>query len=295
MQQFKDDPFGTLDELDVHVYGFQLNILRSDQKLCKALLQIFCVIPLVLWVLLGADSTADQVVYFLLNTPNVVLGKLTFTQWIDVYWSYYGLGTHWSAAVIYSLLLIGISHHLRNHLEIVNSENLCLTTGVVGLTIATFEFFWMSSYYVFQGQHWILSLQWPQLRIILQNLMFLTPGLIVLCGLDYSKYQLNVNKRTWLILGATIGLVLVWWYYPFQTETLSVPVEGASLWQCRQQFPQTMYTIDVNVTDNVAIGDMFHIEDAGVHLTNNVTKIVMTLFFYNLFLLQRRSKNETHI
>jgi len=280
------DPFGTLDALDLNVHGFQFNLLRDDGKLRNAIFEIFCIPPLILWVLLGADSTADQVAYFLMNTPRVLLGQITIGQWIDIYNQYYGLGTHWSAAVIYSLLLIGISKHLHDKLQIKNSLNLCLTTGFVGLTIATFEFFWMGSYYVFQQQHWILCLQFPQLRIILQNILFLTPGVVILSGLNWRDYRLNVDKLTVVATCATIGFVGLWWYYPFQTETLTVPIEGYGVWQSSPNFPQTMYTIQPTIHD--AFGVMYHVEDPGVHLTNNLAKIFMTLMFYSLFKLKER-------
>jgi hypothetical protein len=42
----------------------------------------------------------------------------------------------------------------------------------------------------------------------------------------------------------------------------------------------------------VAYGIMYHVEDAGVHLTNNLAKIFMTLVFYSLFKIKKREKNE---
>lgn len=243
-----------------------------------------------MWVLLGADSTADQLAYFVLNAPSFLLQKISLSEWIGIYNRYYGLGTHWSAAVIYSLLLIGISKHLRDNLDIKNSLNLALTTGFVGLTIACFEFFWMGSYYIFQGQHWILSLQLPQLRIIIQNILFLLPGVLVLLGLNWKEYKLNIDKYTMLSFFAMFMLIFFWWFYPFPTPKLTVPIEGHGLWESSTHFPQTMYTIQPSTKD--AYGIMHHVEDAGVHLTNNLTKIFMTLGFYSLFKIQKRGDHD---
>ena len=281
LRKILKQPFTTLDELDLNFHGFQFNILRNDEKLRKAILEIFCIPSLVAWVLLGADSTADQVANFVLNAPNFVLQEITLNEWIGIYNGYYGLGTHWSAAVIYSLLLIGISKHLRDKLDVKNSLNLCLTTGFVGITIACFEFFWMGSYYVFQNQHWIFMLKFPQLRIIVQNILFLAPGVLVLLGFNWKEYKLNVDKITVLAFLATITSIVFWWYYPFSTPQLTV-----GNWVSSPHFPQTMYTIQP--TPNVAYGIMYHIEDAGVHLTNNLVKILMTLMFYSLFKIKRR-------
>jgi len=286
LKNFVNDPFETLDELDLSWCGFQFNLLRDDIKLRKAIFEIFFVIPLILWVLLGADSTVEQLTYFIFNFPNVVLQKITVAEWFQIYNSYYGLGTHWSASVIYSLLLIGISKHLREKLDVKNSANLALTTGFVGITIACFEFFWMSSYYLFQNQPWILSLQFPQFRIILQNVMFLAPGIIILLGFNWKEYKLNFNKITVITFLGTIALILFWWFYPFSTPQLTVPIEGYGLWRSSPNFPQTMYTVQPSIKD--ASGIMYHIDDAGVHLLNNLTKIFMTLTFYNLFKIKSR-------
>lgn len=281
LRNFKNDPFATLDSLDLRYGGFQFNVLRDDEKLRKVVFQIFFLTPLLLWLLLGADSTADQLAYFLWNIPSFLLQKITFNQLLEIYNSWYGLGTHWSAPVIYSLLLIGISKHLREKLDVRNSLNLSLTTGFVGLTIASFEFFWLGSYYFWQNQHWILTLQFPQGQIIIRNMLFALVGMIVLLGLNWKEYKFNIDKITILSFLATIGLVWWWWFYPFSTEQLVV-----GNWVSSIHFPQNMYI--VNVDSTVAYGIAYHIENAGVHLVNNLTKIAMTLTFYSLFRIKHR-------
>jgi len=287
-KNFKEKPFETLDNLDLKYFGFQFNLLRNDEKLRKALFNIFFLIPLIAWLLLGADSTADQVANMMVNIPNFLTQKITLNELLKIYNSYYGLGTHWSASVIYSLLFIGISKHLSDKLDIRNSLNLSLTTGFVGITIATFEFYWQFSYYYFQNQAWILTFKFPQARILTQNIMFMAVGMIVLLGLNYKVVKLNINRLTVAFFLITIGLCLLWWYYPFQTQKLTVHIEGYGAWTSSQRFPQTMYTIQPNV--NVAYGKMYHIEDPGVHLLNNLLKIVMTLSFYSLFKIKKKEE-----
>lgn len=280
--RFISDPFTTIDSISLQVKGFQLNILRDDKKLCKALLEIFVLIPLICWILLGSDSTIDQVAWLLFNIPNLITGKINFSQWSSIYANYYGLGTHWSASVIYGLMFVGVSKFFREKIKVKNSENLALTTGFVGLAIGSFEFFWMSSYYFFQKQSWILTLQFPQMKIILQNILFTSVGLIPILGLNYKKYSLNLNRRTLLFLCSTIFFVLLWYNYPFQLQQLSVEVEGYGTWVSSPNFPQTMYTIDLNVTDQKAVGEMFFVDSPGVHFVNNMCKIFWTLTIYNL-------------
>lgn len=309
-KRFYKDPFQTIDSLDLEFHGFQFNLLKDDHKLCQRfMLPVVVLLPLICWVLLGSDSTAEQVAFFVWNLPKFILGRITFPEWIHTYTDYYGLGTHWSASVIYGLLFVGISKYLREKTNTVNSENLALTTGFVGLAIATFEFFWMSSYYFFQKQTWILTIQYPQIRIILQNILFLAPSIIIIIGMyTYykdpitgkmkrgSEYKLNINRKTLMYLLITIGLVLLWWNYPFPTQQLEVYVTGGGwtgtggYWTSSNNFPQTMYTIDTDLTDKLAVGEMFHIEAPDVHLLNNLTKIFWTLTFYSLGKLKKRRK-----
>lgn len=270
-------PFETLDKVDLHYFGFQFNILKNDIKLRKALFDIFFLIPLICWVLFGPDSTVDQVINLVLNVPNFLFGKISFNQLLQIYDSYYGLGTHWSASVIYTLLFIGFSKHLHEKLGAKNSENLAITTGFVGFTIFSFEFFWWCSYYVFQKQTWIISLWLPQLRLILQDSLFALPGIVVILGLNREKYQFNFDKYTLIFCLSTIGLILLWWFYPFETTPLTV-----GNWVSSPNFPQTMYTIFPE--------KLYYVANDGVHLLNNLVKIFMTLTFYNLFKLKRRGE-----
>lgn len=283
------DPFATLDNLNLNFHGFQINLLKNDEKLRKAILEIFVIPPLLFWALLGSDSTADQLAYFIFNIPNCLLGKISLDELFQIYQSWYGLGTHWSAAVIYGLLLVGISKHLHENLGIRNSENLCMTCGYVGFSIAVFEFFWQFSYAYFQNQWWVVTFQFPQARILIQNLLFAIVGIIVLLHYWALDYKLNVDKKTILFFLLTAGLILTWWYYPFQTTQLTVETHH-KIWISSPQFPQTMYTIEMRQGDS--FGELFYVADEGVHLVNNLAKIFMTLFFYNLFKVKRRQNHK---
>jgi len=263
-------------------------------------LELPVLIPLIFWVLLGSDSTADQLAFFLWNLPNFILGKINFNQWLQIYDSYYGLGTHWSASVIYGLLLVGVSKYLKEKHDVQNSENLCVTCGFVGLAISSFEFFWIGSYYFFQKQPWIISFVYPQVRILMQNFLFLSVGLIALVGINVDekgrfnkgKYKLNFDRKTMVFFGVTVGFVLLWWFYPFPVEQISVNVKGLGMWTSSLNFPQTMYTVDMNILDNQDIGKMFHVDNPAIHLLNNLTKIFWTLTVYNLAKIKLRKKSR---
>lgn len=284
---FLKDPFTTIDNLKLDFHGFHFNILSNDERLRSALVYPFFLMPLLAWLLLGADSTIDQVMWMLMDIPS-----MNFNHMIQIYNQYYGLGTHWSASVIYAALFIGISKHLSDKLAVRNSLNLCLTTGFVGLSIATFEFTWMINYAYWQHQPWVVTAQWPQLRIILQDILFAMPGIITLSALNWKEYRLNINRKTELLLLSTEFLFLLWWFYPFPVHQLTIALQDGSIWRSTQNFPQTMYTIDMNPTDALAVGEMFHADDPAVHLVNNLAKISMTTFFYSIFKIQVREKHD---
>lgn len=287
-RQFLANPFETLDNLNLRYYGFQLNLLRSDEKLRKAIFEIFFVIPLLAWVLLGPDSTVDQVTSVILNIPPLLLGQINIAWLLNRYQYWYGLGTHWSASVIYSGLLLGTSKHLSEKLNIKNSLNLALTCGVVGLAIASFEFSWQGMYYIFQNQHWIFSLGWPQVRIIIQDALFGLVGLIVLAGLNYEKYKLNFEKKTFIFFVLTVAFTALWITYGlwFPTQQIAVNIDGWGLWTSSKLFPQTMYTVPTKAW--VPLGDLFYVPNDAIHLVNNLTKIFWTLTFYQVFKLKRK-------
>lgn len=290
IQRFFKDPFATIDDLDLDYFHLQFNILKNDSGLRDVLFYFFFLPPLLACILLGSDSTIDQIGWLIWNFPNFALGKLGFIQWVEIYNKYYGLGTHWSASVIYSLLFIAISKYLKEKFEIKNSRNIAISAGVVGLSIACFEFFWLTSYYYFQKQYWILSLQYPQFGIIQRNILFLLVGIIALVEIksltiNEKKLKLNFDKHTLMLLGLTIGLIILWLFYPFPTQQLT-----NGNWISSPNFPQTMWTIQTN--PNTAYGEMYYTQNEAVHLINNLTKISMTLTFYSLFKIKyKMNKN----
>jgi hypothetical protein len=229
----------------------------------------------------------------LTSFPSFLLGKISFLEWANRFNTMYGLGTHWSASVIYSGLFIGISKHLHDKLEIENSLNLSITTGVVGLAIGTFEFYWIGSFFLFQNQPWILSFKFPQLRILLQNALFILVGLVMVSGINYESFKLKLNWKTLILVVITIGFAVLWWNYGvlFPVQQISVPIENGTVWTSSPCFPQTMYTIQTD--PNVAAGDLFHVENPAVHLVNNLTKIFWTLSFYSLFSIEERIRERT--
>lgn len=287
IKRFTSTPFKALDGLDLSFHGFQFNVLRSDRNLLHKIFYCPFLISLVAWLLLGADSTVDQVAWVL---QEIVKGNWGIQHLAETYVKYYGLGTHWSAPVIYSAQLMGLSKHFRDKFGIVDSVNLSVSGGFVALTIAVFEFTWLGSYAFYQNQPWVLSLCLPQMNIVLRYLLYLFTGILVVFGLNRKVYGFNFfNIKTLFLLLTSTVLILLWWNYGllFPVQTLTV-----GNWASSPNFPQTMYTVDMDLTDGLAVGEMFYVPNEGVHLVNNLAKISQGLFFYSLFKIRLRDKVE---
>lgn len=287
--------FRKIDSYDIPIHIgkvnlFQLNLFRDDAKLRKAILPLIAFAS-ILWAVQGWDSSIIQIEYFFKYLPSYLMGGITWSRLVSYYMEPYGEFVHYSAFIIYMLFFVGISKYLRDKLEIVNSQNVMASICFVALSVGLFEYFWNISFCFLQNQPWVLSFQWPQAQILLQNLAMISVGLIFVIGIDRKAYRFNLNKWTILCLSATVASVLIWYFYGvmFPIQTISVPVEGSGIWQSTPYFPQTVYTIDTNVLDRVAAGEQFWVQNNFLHLVNTLTKVFMTLTLYSFLRLKRRS------
>lgn len=280
-------------------------MLKDDRKLRKVLFRTSIVIFFV-WMVLGWDSCASQLELFVKNLPDYFSGNISWGDLVAIYHGEYGKGMHWSAFPIYGLCFWGLSRYYSDRLRLRGSRNICLSFGFTFLSIGLFEHFWHWSYYYFQNQPWILQWLWPQARILIQTLSFTFLGLfiVVLISLGHNKlyhlfdwkgtpyywqpethfkrYHLNMNKTTFILATLTFLSVFLWWFYPFPTEQLTVNVIGGSLWTSSKHFPQTVYTVETNLLDNISAGEQFYLRNDLLHGVNTVCKVLFTLTIYNI-------------
>ncbi len=289
---FRNDPFKALDSLDLsfNIFNqrFQINFLRDDVKLRAALLPLIFLITVV-WAFGGFDSSIGQVNYLIQYLPDLVLRNISFNDWIQLYLNDYGKGMHYSAAVIYLLVFVGFSKHLRK-LGSCNSENFCLSFGLTALQIPLFEFLWMILFAHYQNQLWVITFQWAQSRIILQNLLMLFVGVLTLAALDWRKYKPNLNRLSLLLFALTVLSFYLWIDYGrfLPVQPLIVTLSDGSLWRNSPYFPQTVYTIDLTPNDSFAFGNQFYVENDAIHFVNTVSKILMSMSLYNILKIERR-------
>ena len=231
----------------------------------------------------------------LVRLPEFFRGEIQLADLIKTWEEFYGKDFHYSALVIYGLCFYYLSKHYEKY-GIVGSRNVAYSAAWTWLSIGIFELYWMASYSYFQGQPWVLKLQFPQLRIIIQNIigMFTAGGLTVLyCYVDSCVlnkkgdvvgrlWRFNWNKITWFLVAASIISAVFWWFYPGYVERFSVTYETGETWTNSDRFPQTLYTIDVNPQDSINAGVWYWKENDLVHGWNTLVKVLFTLCLFNI-------------
>ena len=101
---------------------------------------------------------------------------------------------------------------------------------------------------------------------------------------NFPQYRLNFDKWTGLLIVLSLSSVFVWFRYGdfFPVETLSVEVKGYGTWTNSKYFPQTVYTIETDLTDNINAGDQFFVENDLLHGVNTLCKVFLTMLSYNI-------------
>jgi len=247
---------------------------------------------------MGFDSTPLQILDPIIE---IVQGKYVLADFWSRFNYYYGKEMHYSAFVIYGLAYVFLSQHF-DKFGVKMSKNVCYSASLTALSIALFEYYWIGSFAVFQNQPWVVTWAMPQLRILLQNLIFLVAGIIgvvymwldsyILNGKEVvgRNYCLNINWKAIALIGLSVAVGLFWIYYPFHVDVIQVPLSDGTVWTSSHLFPQTLYTIKTNVSSTINAGEWFYVPNDAVHAVNTLVKAVWTLTVVYIFKL-RRPKN----
>jgi len=285
---------------------------------------VFSLVMGILWALFGFDSSPLQLVHVLYEgIPGWIQGQKTVTDLVQIYNFYYGKEMHYSAFVIYGLTFWALSVHFDQGLRywwanrgkhsaeelnalrpsglgISKSKNVVFAAVVTLLSGGIFEIFWILSFSYFQGQTWVSSFHGAQIRVVLQNMIFVFAGGMGLLymwadgyvqdgGVWKKRWKFNWSRASGIFLGVTIGLVFLWWFYPFPTQTLAVPLNNGQTWVSSPLFPQTLYTIET--TPGSGTGSWYYVPDDAVHFVNTLVKVFMALAVASVCLLTKVDKN----
>jgi len=313
--RFKQAPFDFVNDLSLSFLGIEWNFIKRAKDVRRVVF-LFAHVIFIVWFLLGFDSCQSQFEFVLVNLPSYFQGKLSLDDLTFIYNDQYGKGMHYSAWVIYGFMFWALSRYYDKKLGVTKSRNFALSFAFVLLSVAAFETFWHHSFAHFQDQPWVTAYQWPQLKILVQNVSFFFLGFSMIFvmyvsgemfplgrwkGVTYvwgpitnfpSGLQLNFGKWLWICLLLTLLSVCVWYRYGdfFPVETLKVPAKGYpdGVWVSSPYFPQTVYTVETDLTDDVNAGDQFFVENDLLHGVNTLCKVFMTSTFYCLGRVKKR-------
>ena len=98
------------------------------------------------------------------------------------------------------------------------------------------------------------------------------------------------DKWTAILFIGTILTMVLWIGYGlwFPVEPLTVDVKGSGLWTNSIYFPQTVYTVEIDITDNINAGDQYFLENDLLHGVNTLCKVLFTAFLYNIARMKRK-------
>lgn len=290
--------------------GYDLNIFRDDAGVRRVALG-FAVACLSLWLLMGFDSSPLQLIQVLADgVPGLILGQKSLADLVAIYNLFYGKEMHWSAFVIYVLLFWGLSRNW-SRVGVTKTRNVVYSFGAMFLAIAVFELFWIISFATFQNQPWVFTWRMPQLRILLQNTAFGIAGAFTALYIWVDSHKFVNGKivmekqpdgkmgyprnwlfdlgswKLWIVVVAGVATALLWIYYPWPVQQISVTLENGVVWHSSRMFPQTLYTINLNPAGAVNSGVWFYVQNDLVHGLNTIVKALFAGITYYCFKVKK--------
>lgn len=292
LKEYYEDPFGFFDRTHINILGCDLLLFKYHDRLRKIIFWGAWAATLA-WVLMGFDSGYGQIEYALYALKDWILAPSSTPVWESMItaWNWaYGKTMHWSAFTIYGLLYWAISWHLENELGFTKTRNSAYALAFTLLNIGIFEWAWMYGYALFHDQWWSVTWKMPQLRIIIQNVGFTFVGLSTLSlfwlqSLVHDEgghivgrlYRFKPSKSLVAIFLITVASAALWVNYPWDVKPVETYIEGYGPWQNSNLFPQTLYTVDTNLLDDVNAGEWFYVQDDLVHFMNTWVKVLLAL------------------
>jgi len=249
----------------------------------------FCVLAAsAAWILFGFDGTWSAAKPFTDNMVPFLQGKVDFWALWEESRIYYGIGNHFSAPVIYGVLFVLLSQYYERH-GITKSLNFCVTTGLSLASIGLFEWTWNSLYASLQGQWWTVTWRYKQINNLVSFTLFIVIGLIAFAYMLASGYRPRTDNVFRGLTVFTLALWMLWVFYPFNVGGITVQLDTGETWSNTRMFPQTFYAVDMNPTDQTAIGEPYYVHDDAIHFLNTFTKIVTTFTLGYFFMFTKKN------
>lgn len=277
--------FDSIDNAQLKLAGFDLLGFIKNHSTWRKYVLLLTLASAACWVIFGWEGTWTQLCDVIFNLPQLISGNLTFQQYQDIITSHYGLGQHFSSALFYGVTFVILSLHLER-LGFKKSRNFMLTLTLTLMSVGFYELIYNLLYGSCQNQPWVMSFSWKQGANLFAFTVFALSGLASTAYLLSYGLKPNLNKTTAILALLTLASYAAWIFYPFQTATLTVQTTTGE-WNSTPFFPQTMYAVDPDPLDGVAVGDQYFVENNLLHFVNVINKFLFTLFLLSFCLFNK--------
>lgn len=305
LNEMSQDPYAWADQLNLTFKGNNFNIFQKFKRIQKVAVGA-ALVSLAAWIVFGFDSTPLQFIHVLYEgVPAWISGSASLAYLGAIYSVYYGKEMHYSAFVIYFLLFYFSSRSFEKA-GVLRSKNLVFSFAVMFISIAVFEWFWILGFATFQNQPWVATWRFPQMKILLQNTAFSLAGGLTALYMLIERYRWKGSeqlgrafyfrlkeKLPWILIMLSIFAALFWIFYPGHVDQLTVPLENGEIWQSSRLFPQTLYTVDMNPTDEINAGTWFWIENDLIHAVNTGVKALWAITTFYIFRVRKPLSGES--
>lgn len=239
------------------------------------------------WAIFGWESTWSMAFHYIKSVPSLIFGQTTLAIVQTGAAQDYGIGQHFSSAVIYGITFLLLSFHLEK-VGIKKSLNFAATVAFSFMSVGIYEIIYNILYSNLQNQPWTFSLQWQQGLNITMFFFFAIAGAISLLYLYTCGYRPNFSRITQFLLLGSILTYCLWIFYPLPTTILKMETTTGT-WQSGSLFPQTMYAVDTNPLDGIAVGTAIYVQNDFLHFVNILNKVFISLTVLSFVMVRRKT------
>ena len=263
--------------MDTHIGRFYFFGIFQNVEMWRTYFRIIVIVGFSLWFVLGFDSVIEQIYPFINNFIPIIMGQISIESVISLMQESYGKGSHFSAVVIYGVSWLMLSGYL-DFIGIKRSYNFFMSMMLTLLNMGIFEIAWNSCCAFYQNLPWLML----QTSNIPQYYAWIGMGSLAIIYLHLDGYRFNLSKHTYILIFLSLATWLFWIYYPLPIKQIYV-ITTEGMWTSSLNFPQTLYTVDPDPTDNIYKGIFYFVENNMIHFTNIMAKIFTTFALIKLF------------
>jgi hypothetical protein len=89
-----------------------------------------------------------------------------------------------------------------------------------------------------------------------------------------------------------VASALLWIFYPWPVQLLTVQLENGQIWHSSRLFPQTLYTVELTPGDGINAGVWFWIQNDLIHAVNTGVKAIWAATVFLLFRVKGTHKSK---